>query len=340
MKRIMLGLMTFAILFFAKEQEKVVERYLKGIRVGTPVEYKNLKIFPLEINTPLTFKDFMTLDEAMDRGWIKIKEVGSGVVNTVQIKNNGEQPVFILTGEMITGAKQDRMIKADVLLPSNSGWIEVEVYCVEHGRWVSVSNEFKSEGFVVPNAVRQRAKICESQTDVWDEVARTQDKLGISSVTGTVRANYEDKSVQKAIEDYTAVFKKVPQLSKSTIGVVVTTGDKIICFDLFASNSLLNKFWKKLVKSYAMDAIRNEKSSVTKSDIEDFIETFEDAKFVSVGTPGLGDLLTIESSNGKGSCLVYEKAVVHMDFFPSDDNLRDDSGWRLDFRRDQRRDNR
>ncbi len=340
MKRIMIGLITFAMLFFAKEPEGVVEKYLKRIKVGSPIEYKNLKIFPIEISNTLTFKDFITLDEAMDKGWLKIKEIGSGVVNTVQIKNNGEQPVFILTGEMITGAKQDRMIKADVLLPPNSGWIEVEVYCVEHGRWVSVSSEFKSEGLAVPNAVRQRAKICESQTEVWDEVAKTQDKLGIASGTGTVRANYEDKSVQKAIEDYTAKFKKIPQLSKSTIGVVVTTGDKIICFDLFASNSLLNKFWKKLIKSYAMDAINGEKSSITKTDIEDFIEIFEDAKFVSVGTPGLGDLLAIESNNGKGSALVYEQAVVHMDFFPVEDNLQDGSGLRLDFRRDQRMDDR
>ncbi len=241
---------------------------------------------------------------------------------------------------MITGAKQDRMIKTDVLLPANSGWIKVEVYCVEHGRWVEVSKEFKSGGLVVPNTVRQSAKVSESQSEVWAEVARTQDKLGISSGTGTVRANYEDKEVQKAIEDYTAGFKKIPRLSKSTIGVVVTTGDKIICLDFFASNSLLNKFWKKLIKSYAMDAIREEKSSLTKTDIEDFIESFEQAKFVSVGTPGLGELLTIESNNGKGSALIYESTVVHMDFFPNNDNLKDDSGLRLDFRRDQRLDDR
>jgi len=337
MKKILIILITSVMIFFAKEPEKVVEKYLEGIKIGSPVEYKNLKIFPLGINAPLTFKDFITLDEATHKGWLKIKEVGSGVVNTVQIKNNGEEPVFILTGEMITGAKQDRMIKADVLLPPNSGWIEVEVYCVEHGRWVSVSSEFKSEGLAVPNAVRQRAKVSESQSEVWAEVARTQDKLGIASGTGTVRANYEDKGVQKAIEDYTERFEKIPRLSKSTIGVVVTTGDKIICFDLFASNNLLNKFWKKLIKSYAMDAIKGEKSSVTKSDIEELIQTFEDAKFVSTGTPGLGRLLTIESNIGKGSALIYDKTVVHMDFFPDGQTINDDdSDLRLDFRRNQR----
>ncbi len=336
MSRQILVLIISVVLLFAKPPEKAVERYLEAIKIGSSVEYKNLKIFPLEISTPLTLKDFTTLDEAMDKGWLKIREVGSGEVNNVEIKNNGKEPVFILTGEMITGAKQDRMIKADVLLPPNSGWVKIEVYCVEHGRWVSVSEEFKSGGLVVPNTVRQSAKVNESQSEVWAEVARTQDRLGVASGTGTVRANYEDKEVQKSVEDYAKGFERIPKLSKSTVGIVVTTGNRIICLDLFASNDLLNILWKKLIKSYAMDAIQGEKSTITKQDIESFINSFEDAKYVSTGTPGLGSLLAIQSDIGKGSALVYDNTVIHIDFFPSEQSIIDDSGLRLDFRRDQR----
>lgn len=120
------------IVLFAKGPVQVVEDYLKRINIGSPVEYRNLKIYPLEMTAILKTEDFITLDEAMDKGWLKIREIGSGNVNQVEIKNNGNVPVFILTGEMITGAKQDRMIKEDILLPSNSGWVEVDVYCVEH----------------------------------------------------------------------------------------------------------------------------------------------------------------------------------------------------------------
>ncbi|MGB9720675.1 MAG: ARPP-1 family domain-containing protein [bacterium] len=335
MKKGILMVLISTMVFFAKTPEKTVEKYLNGIKIGPAVEYKNLKIYPLEITVPLVSRDFTTLDQAMDKGWLKIREVGSGEVNKVEIKNNGNEPVFVLTGEMITGAKQDRMIKADVLLPPNSGWVKVEVFCVEHGRWVSVSEEFKSGGLVVPNTVRQSAKVNESQAEVWAEVARTQDKLGIASGTGTVRANYEDKEVQRSIEEYAAGFGKIPKLSKSTIGVVVTTRDRIICLDMFANNSLLSKLWKKLIKSYAMDAIQGEKSTISRQDIENFIQSFEDAKHVSTGTPGLGTMLSIQSDIGKGSALVYDNTVIHMDFFPSEQVI-DDSGLRLDFRRDQR----
>ncbi len=341
MKKVILIFITLMVVCFAKKPEQVVKNYMGRLKIGVPVEYKNLKIYPLEITTNIETKDFITLDEAMEREWLKIREVGCGNVNQVEIKNNGDEPVFILTGEMITGAKQDRMIKADVLLPPNSGWIRVEVYCVEHGRWIEVSKEFKSNGLIVPNSVRQSAKLRESQTEVWAEVARTQDKLGISSGTGTVRANYEDKKVQKTVEDYTKGFGSIPKLSKSTVGVVVTTGDKIICLDLFASNSLLNRNWKKLIKSYAMDAIVGEKSSVTNEQIKDFFDLLDDAKFVSVGTPGLGDLLTVNADSGKGSVLIYESGVVHMDFFPNENSMIDEgSDLKLDFRRDQRLEDR
>jgi len=104
---------------------------------------------------------------------------------------------------------------------------------------------------------------------------------------------------------------------------------------MFANNGLFNKLWKKLIKSYAMDAISGEKGIIEKDDIENFIEALEQANYVSTGTPGLGKLVKIESDFGKGSALIYKSAVVHMDFFPQD-GIIDDGGLRLDIRRNQR----
>jgi hypothetical protein len=339
MRKLLFILFSIAILVYSKGEDNVINKYLDNVRVGNLIEYKNLKIFPIIAKKTLSIENYVILDEAMDRGWLKIKEIsGSGQVNYVEVKNNGKSPVFIMTGEMISGAKQDRMLKEDVLLPSKSGWIRVPVYCVEHGRWTSVSKEFKSERLLVPNAVRQKAKITESQSEVWAEIAESQTRLGIASGTSTVRANYADKEVQKKIDEYSKKFERVPKLVKSTIGVVVTTGNRIICFDMFANNGLLKKLWKKLIKSYAMDALAGEKGIVDKNDIEEFIDVLMDAKYVSTGTPGLGRIIKAESDFGRGSALVYKTAVVHMDFFPHDGIIDTESDLRLDFRRDQRLD--
>jgi hypothetical protein len=336
MKRILLLLAAVCGLSYAAEG--AILQYLNAVRVGEPIEYKNLTIFPLLANKTLSLQNYVTLDEAMDKGWLKIKEVGSGEVNTVEVKNSGKNMVFIMTGEMLRGAKQDRMVQKDVLIPAKSGWIEVPVFCVEHGRWTHVSPEFKSDGFLVPNTVRDIATKSESQSEVWDEIATSQEKLGISSGTGTVRANYEDDEVKKKVDDYTGKFKKVPQLSKSTIGVVVVTGNRIICFDMFANNGLLSKLWSKLIKSYTMDALVGEKGMLDKDDIEEFIEALHETQCVSTGTPGLGTLVKVEEDFGKGSALIYSSAIVHMDFFPTSDCWHQDSGMRLDFRMNERLD--
>lgn len=337
MKRYLMIFFALGLCLYSKGEEEIIGKYLNKVKIGNPIEYKNLKIFPVMNTKTLSTQNYITLDQASDKGWLKIKEIGSGQVNAVEIKNTGNQPVFAMTGEMITGAKQDRMLNQDILLPPKSGWVRVPVFCVEHGRWVSVSSEFKSGELLVPNAVRSKAKIHESQAEVWDEIASSQDELGIASGTDAVRANYENKEIQEKVGEYAKKFEKIPNLSNSTIGVVVTSGNRIICFDLFANNNLLKKLWKKLIKSYAMDALSGATGTVETSDIEDFLEAFDQANYISAGTPGLGKLLKIESDFGKGSVLVYESAVIHMDFFPTD-GITDDNDLRLDIRRDQRLD--
>ena len=83
-----------------------------------------------------------------------------------------------------------------------------------------------------------------------------------------------------------------------------------------------------------MDAIRETRSSINKDDIQGLLNALTHAHSVSVGTPGLGNLLKIETDFGKGSALIHKANVVHMDFFP-DDTFADPQ-WRLDLRRDQR----
>lgn len=325
-----------AVCLYVDDNEPI-HHCLNSLELGTAVEYQNLKIFPLYAKRALSVQNYYTLDEAMDKGWLTIREIGSGDVNSVEIKNNSEHMVFIMTGEIISGAKQDRMLSEDLLLPRKSGWVRASVYCVEHGRWTHVSPEFASEKLLAPNAVRKRAKITESQTDVWDEIAAGQQRLGVASATQTVRANYEDKKVQAEIDQYVREFERVPTLSHKAIGVVVISGNRIICCDIFANNTLFSKLWKKLLKSYAMDALGGDKVTIRNDAIKDFLESLKNAQYVSAGTPGAGRLMNIESDFGKGAALVYKTAVVHMDFFPFNGALNDDAGMRLDIRRDSRR---
>ena len=333
MKPITLLMLMLLAPFPIPDESHAVRSGVESLVISKPITYKNLTIFPLTRKfTPAT--DYLSLDQAMKNDVLTIREVGSGEVNYVELRNSGNKPVLIMTGEMISGAKQDRMLKDDILIPPKSEWLRVPVYCVEHGRWASVSPAFKSSGLVVPNALRQRARITEKQSAVWDEIAESQDRLGIVSSTGTAIANYEDEDTKKMIAEYTERFHDMPKLVKNTVGICVATGARIICVDIFASNSLLMKYWDKLLKSYVMDAMNEQRSTIETNEVQSMLDALAHAHHVSIGTPGLGSLFKIETDFGKGSALIHKTNLVHMDFFP--DVVFADPEWHLDMRRDQR----
>ncbi|MBE0432380.1 hypothetical protein IBX73_02810 [candidate division WOR-3 bacterium] len=313
----------------------MISQFFGRLKIGQPSSYKNLLIFPL-MAQPAKNIDLVTLDEAMDRNWLKIREIGSGEINHVELKNSGPSMIFMMTGEMLSGAKQDRMLGQDLLVPAKSGWLRVPVFCVEHGRWVSSSATFKSSREVAPSELRQRARITEDQSEVWDAIASSQQKLGIASGTSTVHANYEDEGVKKELASYTGHFGRLPRLNPNTVGVVVATGDRILCVDIFADNGLLMKVWSKLLRSYAMDAITQTKAAVNRSDIKELMQALSKATHVSLSTPGAGDLYRIETPFGRGSALLHNSRLVHLDFFVDDLSDNDGPQWRLDRRRDER----
>jgi len=326
-------MLLFLAPFVSSKEPEAIDVNIGNLTIGNPITYKNLTIFPLTRHL-MPSTDYVSFDEAMRKNWLTIKEIDNGEVNAVQLKNSGDRVVFIMTGEMLSGAKQDRMVKDDILIPAKSDWLEVPVYCVEHGRWVSVSPAFKSSELMAPNELRNRARITEDQSEVWDAIASSQDRLGIASSTRTAQANYEDEATKAQITEYTKALGHVPRLTKNTVGICVTTGDRIICIDVFANNGLLMKYWSKLLKSYVLDAIHETESIVRKDEIQGLLDTLPHAHCVSVGTPGLGDLYKIENDFGKGSALIHKDKLVHMDFFVSDLPL--DAEWRLDMRREQR----
>jgi hypothetical protein len=317
----------------ASQEPEAIDANIAKLVIGNPITYKNLTIFPLTRHLMPSI-DYVSFDEAMKYNWLTIKEIDNGEVNAVQLKNNGNKVVFIMTGEMLSGAKQDRMVKDDILIPAKSDWLEVPVYCVEHGRWVSVSPAFKSPELMAPNELRNRARITEDQSEVWDAIASSQDRLGIASSTRTAQANYEDEDTKAQIAEYTKALANMPRLTKNTVGICVTTGDRIICIDIFANNGLLMKYWNKLLKSYVLDAIHETKSVIEKAQIQGLLDALSHAHYASVGTSGLGDLYKIDTDFGKGSALVHKDRLVHMDFFVND--MPVDGELRLDLRREQR----
>lgn len=163
-------------------------------RLGQPVTYESLTIFPVISALEADTTGFATLDEALASGTAIITEQGSymrrsrgeGVppqysgaqVNQLVLVNKGKKPLLLLAGEVVSGGKQDRIIGKDRIVPVGAEPLPLDVFCVEHGRW-SEGDMFAAAQLMVHPSVREKAAVAQDQEQVWAAV-RSQSNAEIS----------------------------------------------------------------------------------------------------------------------------------------------------------------
>jgi hypothetical protein len=313
-----------------------VQRMLSRLTVGRPLRYENLTLFPL-YGTGSARTAFALLDEAIRAGAVHVREKDGGQVNTVQMRNVGKSPVFGMAGEIVSGAKQDRMLEDDVLLPPNSGWLDVPVYCTEHGRWTGGA-AFGTKGHVAAGRVRERAAMTGSQEEVWAEVDAAREALDVTSPTKAFAKVYDQPGVQQRIAGYTERLGSLPLEMPGALGVLAAVGGRVVCVDLFGSARLFGDMWPKLLRSYSIDALSQESpGALTQRQARRFLATAARARLTFRSSVGAGAVYRVTAPNASGSALKLGTAVVHVDLFPigSPESREEGAAPRLDVRRER-----
>jgi ARG and Rhodanese-Phosphatase-superfamily-associated Protein domain len=260
-------------------------------KVLPPIRHGNLTVFPVVAAVTHNTGEFLTLDEGLRSGEVQVAESGSmqplmrghvmpaqpgpgAQVNQLMLVNHSKRPLILLAGEIVTGGKQDRVIGKDRIVPAESDPIDLGVFCVEPGRWTGAAAFGVSGGSRVASpmaapAVRGKAMGDKNQAQVWNEVRSAQAgvaaKLSTSEaveVTSTTSyaAVMVNPGVTKQVDAVAAPIEHeyrslIEQLrTQHAVGVVVAVNGKIIWADMFASTDLLEKYWPKLVRSYAAEA--------------------------------------------------------------------------------------
>src|SRR5262245_18825116 len=94
----------------------------------------------------------LTLEQAMANGSVKIHETDR---HPVQIENVSGQSVFIQLGELIRGGMQDQVVATTLLLPPNSGKMNLLTICVDPFRSSARDGEsaklFSATGALFPS---------------------------------------------------------------------------------------------------------------------------------------------------------------------------------------------
>jgi hypothetical protein len=244
---------------------------------------------------------------------------GAAQVNRLVLVNNSSRPLILLAGEIVTGGKQDRVVAKDRIVPAESDPVDLGVFCVEPHRWVGTSGKFDTHASVMAQpSVRKKAMVEKDQQQVWEAVGQANNSFSANAraaapprsasetveVTAGIAAlesnsSYagarENKVVDKQVQSITEPMQKsyeslIRQLrNQNAVGVVVAVKGRIVWADLFASGSLLTKYWPKLLQSYAAEALTTpgDHREVSVKDAQQFLDNWQARHETVDSEPGL-----------------------------------------------------
>ena len=237
-------------------------------------QHKNLRLYPIcagaeALLANAALPPLKTLAEGMNTPGFRIterKQFGrspNAWYNALTVQNKSDETIFLMSGDVVTGGNQDRVIAYDDVVPP--GTIKnIDVFCVEQGR-SSYFNPNASESekeiaafrgyYNVASPQVRNAVYAGNQQGVWDAVAQVTSANNALSNTKTY-AGLEKENEQKANrEAYLNFFEgKLAELPNA-VGVVAVCNGKVIGVDIFGQPGLFQGQYKALLHGYAAEAV-------------------------------------------------------------------------------------
>ena len=291
-----------------------------ALHVLSPITHGNLTIFPVVGGTDYDTSHLLTLDEGVKAGTVIITEQGAlrglvrggqpisrgstAEVNRLVLVNNSDRPLLLLAGRdrhRRQAGPRDRCRSPGA---AHSDPIDLSVFCVEPGRWVSRSDQFGSmKSQMAQPSVRMPAMAAKDQQQVWNQVAEARrsaaDVAAVTSASPMVQADNADLSTsfsqaqlrpdhvlrrdhgcaagagadrqrrRQLLEHRAASCARQARRAWWSLSTV-----RLVWADVFASNDLLMRYWEKLVRSYAAESLTtaSAKGHVDQKEAQEFLE--------------------------------------------------------------------
>ena len=304
-----------------------IQAYLETLKQGGKQNHQNLTLIPL-LAANGGEPDYLTLEEGLSQGFVIITEICTGgSVPELKLVNKSPDKILVVDGEELMGAKQNRIVNASFLIAGNSE-VVIPVSCVEQGRWSYRSAMFSYGEKVMPPSIRRekQKKVAESlnrgsgyrsdQGEIWNDLAEKQARMSINSPTGAMADLFEGQ--KNRLSEYLKAFRLVD----SQVGGLFAINGKVAGLECFGHWQTFSKFFKKLVQSYALDAIdmikEPKEDHVAVADIRRFMEGIQKAPRKSYPSLGLGENIRAEGPFISGAALVYNESVLHLSAFAHD----------------------
>lgn len=252
------------------------------IDYDSAVEFKNLKIIPVRPKKtgtpPKEISNTVSLSEAMARGLVSVVERGSSSVENVHwlsLYNNSDKNIFIASGEILAGGRQDRMVTKDTLVLARAGRIDLPVMCVEEERWSEKDKKFTYQKMANPH-LRKVLDISKNQVLIWNEIHDQLTKDTVKNKTLSYLARGLDKKFAPRLQEYFSFFQqKFREADSNIVGIVCVSGDKVIGSDIFAGSNLFYGQLNALLQGYIEEAmVYGSKPALNDAGVKKYLDQF------------------------------------------------------------------
>jgi hypothetical protein len=285
------------------------------VEIYAPIRYRHLAVFPVRLRGGDKLRgDWLTMDEAMARGVLAVREKGDGSVPVVIVENRSRhENVFVMGGEVLAGGKQTRTVRQDVVL-SPGQQVELNVFCVEAQRWEGGSR-FNAGKTLLPQSIQKALRKGADQEQVWSEVARNNRALAAETATGSLEAALNSPQVKRRLDEVRA--KIIPEAPRDSVGFIFLSGRRAAGADFFGRADIARGLLPKLLDSYSVDCVLQRGSEAAMDERAQqsaaiaFFDQVRKAGSKRSSTPGSGAGIATNTRTLLGAGVSLGDAVVH-----------------------------
>jgi hypothetical protein len=284
---------------------------------------KGLSIFQILTSGHDSFP-YMSAARAMKQNLIQVKELNeAGSVNHLLVLNLSKEYVFMMDGDILSGAKQNRVVNTSILLAPESK-TDIPVSCVESGRWRHVSSSFSPTDYAAPSSLRmdkarqvrmslkEQRGFASNQGEIWAKVSEYQAQSQVHSETSNLSDVYARKSAE--FNDFVEGFR----CSEAANGFAVFHGNTLLSLDAFNRREIFQEYFPKILRGVALELHNQEHTGPQLAEAEarfrvlDFLDNLEALPWERYKAVAAGEERRFETGTHAGFVLEENGHMIHL----------------------------
>ncbi len=277
-----------------------------NLKISKPLQKNNIVVFFLK-TSEMNDHTYLNLNGGLSKNKVGIEEYDDvGYRDLLKIKNLSDESLLLLNGEQIIGhkIKQNRVVASTSLIAENSEGI-IRVSCGEKNRWSALTNQ----EIRTSDSMFFSRQTVQKQNLSWEQIDSYLNQNGIKSLTKDSSIVY--KKNKTVVDNIVESFKP----DTNVIGLAIGNHYGITSLDVFSNPSLFKHYYKKILRSYVVANLNNNKKiiNLNQQDVNIFLENVyiaEKRKIMNL-KGHYGEKYSLQSKKILGSVLYDKTRVVH-----------------------------